>query len=1192
MSLLKTWAPYFQSHVRMRGRAYFNSGRVTLLPPQDGQSIRAEVQGTTPYTVTVEDDGLASNVSCTCSHFTQGVYCKHIWATLLAANSDNNGQPDLAVVAPSVASPRPPKARKRSSGQRSSSRSEPEWSDRLSLLHTAAAQAHRPVTVPLLKQIYYAIRADLSPVTTALIVELFQRQPSATGWGKPKPMAIDPYQIGDLPDPLDREICAQLSGASRLKPHDSAETYRPEDRTSAYVLPSSTRRTLIRKMIRTGRCCLNLGPKPSNGWARPLSWDTGKPWTLWLVGLESQQSLTLDLQLRRGDQRLNVSAPSLIIAGPNGLMIHNGQAAPFDDGGANAWLTQTRTRPGIDPDASTQMRVEAHDIPRFLERLFRLPRLPQLDLPPQLAIQIDRGVQPVPHLALVQPAHADRSGVIVQDRQQALAEVWFAYGQTKVLPGQAGRFVSPTNTYEDDTPFPDKIYAGDPSQRPVTAARPDPDPPVSGDPDKGHGPDHATTPNHPVSVLWRDLETEQTALALLAEIGLRPNPNGPDRMDLALPIKLVPECIRTLLAHGWVVTCDQAALHNPGPIKLSVSSGIDWFELRGSVHYDTADGPEDITLPQLLAAAKKGQSMVQLKDGSHGLLPQQWLDEMGLLTAISKVDDDHLSFRASQAALLDILLTQQPFVDVDAKFEAARQRIRRFQGIEPLQAGAEFHGQLRPYQEDGLGWLDFLRWLGVGGILADDMGLGKTIQVLAMLDTEYSNGKPDDAETPASDLPPSLVVVPRSLVFNWVDEATRFAPQLNVLSYTGTDRHSLREVFADHHVIVTSYGLLRRDIAELRDFDFHYVVLDEAQAIKNATSQSAKSARLLRARHRLALTGTPVENHLSDLWSIFEYLNPGMLGSHTRFAKTLRQYSKPSRPLASQPVRDQARGEPELVPAPALPPGLASITKALTPFILRRTKKQVLKHLPEKTEQTIMCQLEPPQRKLYDQLLQHYRTNLMKNLDDGGAGTAGQRLGQQTMMVLEALLRLRQAACHPGLIDPQRADEPSAKTDVLLDRLEDLIEEGHKALVFSQFTSMLSLVRKRLDEHDIVYEYLDGQTRDRKQRVERFQDDPDCPVFLISLKAGGLGLNLTAAEYVFILDPWWNPASEAQAIDRAHRIGQTRHVFAYRLICQDTIEQRISELQARKRDLADAIISGQENPLKNLTRDDLEHLLT
>ncbi|MCB1055571.1 MAG: DEAD/DEAH box helicase, partial [Acidobacteria bacterium] len=341
-----------------------------------------------------------------------------------------------------------------------------------------------------------------------------------------------------------------------------------------------------------------------------------------------------------------------------------------------------------------------------------------------------------------------------------------------------------------------------------------------------------------------------------------------------------------------------------------------------------------------------------------------------------------------------------------------------------------------------------------------------------------------------------------------------------------------------------------------------YVVLDEAQAIKNASSQAAKAARLLQAHHRLALSGTPIENHLGELWSLFEFLNPGMLGRSSTFRSLIGQ--------------GNGNGLPD--------DGRELLARAVRPFILRRTKEQVIRDLPNKTEQTLFCEMEPRQRRLYDELRGHYRATLLERVAQHG-------LGGSQMQVLEALLRLRQAACHPGLIDPQRTAEASAKLDVLLPSLEEICDQGHRALVFSQFTSLLAIVRQRLEHAGLEYEYLDGQTRDRQARVERFQNGDGPPVFLISLKAGGLGLNLTAADYVFILDPWWNPAAEAQAIDRAHRIGQTRRVLAYRLICRDTVEEKILELQRQKRDLADAIVRTDDGMMKHLTKEDLESLL-
>jgi len=338
-------------------------------------------------------------------------------------------------------------------------------------------------------------------------------------------------------------------------------------------------------------------------------------------------------------------------------------------------------------------------------------------------------------------------------------------------------------------------------------------------------------------------------------------------------------------------------------------------------------------------------------------------------------------------------------------------------------------------------------------------------------------------------------------------------------------------------------------------------VLDEAQAVKNSGSEGAKAVRLIRASHHLALSGTPVENHLGELWSLFEFLNPGMLGSASVFRMAggaARNPDEESRQLLAQAVR---------------------------PFILRRTKAQVARELPERTEQTIYCELGKEQRALYDELRDHYRGALLTRIDKQG-------LAKSKIMVLEALLRLRQAACHPGLIDSDRKEEGSAKLEALIGQLQEVLESGHKALVFSQFTSLLAIVRKRLDDLGLVYEYLDGKTRDRQTRVERFQNDPACPLFLISLKAGGLGLNLTAADYVFLMDPWWNPAVEAQAIDRAHRIGQLRRVSAYRLIARNTVEEKVLDLQKTKKDLAAAIIGESNSVIRDLKREDLELLLS
>jgi SNF2 family DNA or RNA helicase len=487
---------------------------------------------------------------------------------------------------------------------------------------------------------------------------------------------------------------------------------------------------------------------------------------------------------------------------------------------------------------------------------------------------------------------------------------------------------------------------------------------------------------------------------------------------------------------------------------------------------------------------------------------------------------------------------------VNRDFADFRRRLARFDGIRELAAPAGFSGTLRGYQREGLGWLNFLKDFKLGGCLADDMGLGKTVQILALLEQQRD---------PGAAHAPSLVVLPRTLVTNWLREAERFAPALRVLDFSGAERAPLRERFAQADLVLTTYGVLRRDIAWLRSVPFRWVILDEAQAVKNGNAQTAKAARLLQAEHRLAATGTPVENHLGELGALFDFLNPGLLG----------------RSAVASLARLGAREAPE--------EPLRLLARALRPFILRRTKAQVLPELPEKTEQVLFCDLGTEQRSLYDELRIHYRAAVDGRIRDVG-------VGRSKILVLEALLRLRQAACHPGLVDKARAGEAGGKLEVLLHRLEELQAEGNKALVFSQFTSLLAILRPELERRGLTYEYLDGRTRDRQARVDRFQNDPECKLFLISLKAGGQGLNLTAAQYVFLLDPWWNPAVEAQAVDRAHRIGQANKVFAYRLVARDTVEEKILELQSSKRRLADAVISAEAGGLKSLNADDVRLL--
>jgi len=649
----------------------------------------------------------------------------------------------------------------------------------------------------------------------------------------------------------------------------------------------------------------------------------------------------------------------------------------------------------------------------------------------------------------------------------------------------------------------------------------------------------------------RDPEAEDAHVAMLARLGFRSsNQFGATEYDFELTARYLPKTTLALLKAGWLVEAEGKLYRQSGSIKIDVSSGVDWFDLEGNVQFDD----QYVPLPRLLQALKRGENTIQLDDGTFGMLPADWLKKYGMLTGLGTADGDKLRFSRSQTGILDALLASMPDVSADATFRQAAEELRRFDGIQAVSPPEEFVGTLREYQREGLGWLRFLERFGFGGCLADDMGLGKTVQVLAHLAGRKVEQKKKKAR-------PTLVVVPRSLVFNWSQEAKRFAPHLTVVDHSQPDRAKDAGAFADADLVITTYGILRRDVLLFRDASFDYCILDEAQTVKNADTDQAKAVRLLQANHRLAMSGTPIENHLGELWSLFEFLNPGMLGHASIFK------------LAGGAARNP---EPET---------RAILAKGLRPFILRRTKQQVAKDLPDKTEQTLYCQLEPEQRKLYNELRDHYRQSLAKTIASVGMNRA-------KIQVLEALLRLRQAACHPGLIDKRKSDDASAKTEMLMPYLKEAWEEGQKTLVFSQFTSFLAILRGMLDREGMTYEYLDGKTRKRQDKVEHFQNDPDCKLFLISLKAGGVGLNLTAAEYVFLLDPWWNPAVEAQAIDRTHRIGQTKPVFAYRLIARDTVEEKVLELQKTKRDLADAILNAENSPISNLSREDLEMLLS
>ncbi|MGZ3747260.1 MAG: DEAD/DEAH box helicase [Pseudobdellovibrionaceae bacterium] len=602
-----------------------------------------------------------------------------------------------------------------------------------------------------------------------------------------------------------------------------------------------------------------------------------------------------------------------------------------------------------------------------------------------------------------------------------------------------------------------------------------------------------------------------------------------------------------ILARKWQLLVAQRPVTLGRIDRIEVqTSGVDWFSLQADFHF----GGQKFGLPQLLGQLQTGSRIIELGDGSTGILPEEWIRKFGPLVEMGQLKEDKLQINKLQALFVSAQLEGHEKFQADTRFKSLGALFLELQNLKPQESAEKFQGQLRPYQQKGLAWLDLISQQGIGGILADDMGLGKTIQVIALFVAHQP-------KTTAKNKKPHLIVAPKSLVFNWIKELEKFAPHLKSVDFTGKNRVANIKDLKKYDVVLTTYQTLRMNIESLQSQEFDFFVMDEAHYIKNAEAQSSKACRLVKAKKKLALTGTPVENSLMDLFSILEVVSPGLITREVR-----ARYSR---------EKDVA--------------ALNDLGKALRPFVLRRTKDEVLKDLPEKSEQILYCELSASERTKYDELKKHYWNQLSGSIEN-------KSFEKTKFEVLEALLRLRQAACHQGLLNTDLKEESSSKFDLLLDQLSLVIQDGHKALIFSQFTSLLALLKPQLEARGIRYEYLDGQTRDRQERVERFQDNPEIPLFLLSLKAGGVGLNLTSADYVFILDPWWNPAAESQAIDRAHRIGQKQKVFAYKIIAKDTVEEKILELQKSKKQLAKAIVSGgDQGLLKNMSMDDLRLLL-
>ena len=659
----------------------------------------------------------------------------------------------------------------------------------------------------------------------------------------------------------------------------------------------------------------------------------------------------------------------------------------------------------------------------------------------------------------------------------------------------------------------------------------------------------------------RDMDFEQSAYKMLLACRFAPVQSNNLALDKEFAIDFYNYYI-SKAGDGWeFIEKDDLSFYklNKKGLKLIADidfsqDGTDKFEisLRGQ-----ADDKE-IDFEKIVDLTYEGSKYYNIPQGGQVSIPTD--DVYSLLKSFNtydvyKNDEDKYIVKTYRAGVVSEMEKMGITLKMSRKFSSFWKEISTFSNMDSTALPKALKAELREYQHKGFSWLWFLYKYGLNGVLADDMGLGKTVQTLALL----QKAKEKDQKEP------NLVVCPTSVVFNWEKEIEKFAPNLKYMSLSGADRKNKFKDIEKYDVIITSYALVRRDIDILSKTKFRYIILDESQNIKNSTSQTSKACKSLVSTHRLALSGTPIENKLEELWSIFDFLMPGFLFDAKEFNN---RFVNPIVENEDQEVQKRLKSQ-------------------IFPFILRRMKRDVAKDLPDKIESVAYCELTSDQKDLYLQVLDSTKEELFKSIETVG-------LEKSRMSIFSALLRLRQICCHPRLYDKEGklGIDESGKFEQLQDMLEEIIAEKHRILLFSQFVGMLDIIKAWLEKKGIKHEYLSGKTKDRQAVVERFNSDPTIPIFLVSLKAGGTGLNLTGADYVIHYDPWWNPAVEDQATDRAYRIGQTKKVNVYRLITKGTVEEKIQALKSKKRSLVDSVISIDRNIVKSLTYQEIKDIFS
>ncbi len=1041
--------------IRYRGKKYAKEGRVQLLHISDN-FIKSRIRGSVFYKVSIdlgEKEKGAVRIGCTCPFFRQGIPCKHIWATIVAAEnyfkenqSAIQGQGPASLEIHEIFHPQ-------------------QWSPGIS-------KSWKPVQE-------FVLKYELEINNEIVLVTAFEQYVKKDGRpGRTRKIQARTLNSNELPK-QDRLILPFLLAAAQ----DASFAYNSlaydgyRNNFKEIPLSPENAATLLPLLAETGRCVVK-GPG-MKVWADPLVPSEGvkAKFTITTEPDESNGRFKLIPQILVDNHRVPAQEVLIVNSAPV-MMIY--QEHLFELAGPSYKWIQKIMDKGL-PYA------DKRHIPELVKHALKASRIDHLELPEDFAPETIQDILPTAGLRL----KADKDGL--------RAKPFFLYGPIRV-----------------DITSEEKVLLDEPNWR----------------------------------LIKRHEDAERKLLARIKKGGFIQDPEGELHMDYDTALEVLPELEKS----GVLLEAEDGKSFKTGTVKrLFISSGIDWFDMDIEISF----GQETVPLPNVIAAYLKGQRTIRLKSGGRGILPTKWLEKHRRLLELAnkgqtKEGKEVLRFPSSHALMVENLLADAAESKTDRNFKKLQERIKSFQGIKPLKAPPGFRGKLRPYQEEALGWFDFLHKLGLNGILADDMGLGKTVQVLAWLQKIKRR----------KDFKPNLIVAPTSLVFNWQAEAEKFTPRLKMMVYIGQDRQEQINDFSHADVVLTTYGIIRRDIASLVQQEFNYLILDESQYIKNPDSLTAKACRLIKARHKLCLTGTPIENHLGELWSQMEFLNPGILGSKDQY---MERFAKPA-----------ASGHQEV---------LDTLKKIVAPFILRRTKEEVAKELPDKIESIVRCTMTKEQIELYNQVRDHYRASIMQ-------AVASKGIKRTKMMVLEGLLRLRQAANHPALLGAH--DCPSGKFQQLIELLSESIDGGHKVLIFSQFTKMLGLIRDELKRRGISFEYLDGRTPQakREERVRNFQEDESIRAFLISLRAGGFGLNLTAADYVFIVDPWWNPAVELQAIDRTHRIGQTKKVVTYRLISKDSVEEKVLSLQEKKQKIVYSILSGSRDLLTNLTPQDLEILFS